>query len=261
VNAVGSGEMAEITSARNSQVVDVAKLHRRRERRRRGKTILEGPHLLRAFVDAGGSPDIVLASIGDTDTRGLCIERGIDCRTVDDAVLNRLAPTEHPRGPVAVISIPASVPPDRKDTVVLVGVSDPGNVGTLVRSAAAFGFAVGVAPETADIWSPKALRAGAGAHFGLAITQLGEDLTQELKAAGLVVVATTADGGAAEADAGAAAVALMIGSEPHGLPEVLVEAADSRVSIPTMTVESLNAAVAGSILMYERSRVRIGGIG
>lgn len=259
MNAPGPDEAAEITSTRNSQVVDVAKLHRRRERRRRGKTILEGPHLLRAFVDGGGSPDIVLASIGDADIRKLCIDRGIECRTVDEAVLSRLAPTEHPRGPVAVVSIPGSLPPHPGDTVVLVGVSDPGNVGTLVRSAAAFGFAVAVAAETADIWSPKALRAGAGAHFGIAITQLGADPIQELKAAGLHVVATTVAGGASEVDSDAPAVALLIGSEPHGLSEALVAAADSRVSVPTMKVESLNAAVAGSIVMYERSRLRKGG--
>ena len=248
----------DITSATNQVVVTVAKLHRGRERRRRGLTLLEGPNLLHSAIDSGNPPDVVFARPRDESTIEICLEEGITCRTVSDAVLSRIAPTDHPRGPIAVLPVPPYVPLRAADTLVLLGIADPGNAGALIRSAAAFGFRVAFGLETVDAWSPKTLRAGAGAHFLTDMSILSHRPIEELKSSGLKVIATTAVPETGTLDQTPEPIALLIGNEPRGLDPEIIERADGTVSITTGAVESLNAAVAGSILMFERNRIRFG---
>jgi RNA methyltransferase, TrmH family len=148
-------------------------------------------------------------------------------------------------------------------------VQDPGNIGTIVRSAQAFG-ATGVVTTrgSADPWSPKALRASAGSGLrvpvlrGMAIPVL----LAQLRVAGVKIVAASshaASVGAGEADELAAdlreAVAIFIGNEGAGLPREIEHVADARISIPMMAgVESLNAGVAASVVLYEAARQRNG---
>lgn len=249
-----SGAAPEITSVQNPAVVQTAKLHRARERRRRSQTLLEGPNLLRAAVAAGHRPEVVFALAGDDETGRLCVEAGLGLRIVSDAVLNRLALTASPRGPVAVLNVPEPSRLRPEDTLVLLGVADPGNAGTLIRSAAAFGFHVVVGRDTVDVWSPKTLRAGAGAHFAVAIGAVAASPVGELRSAGLAVAAAVPASGERIENVRRPA-ALLIGNEPGGLAPDVVASADAVVSIPMReSVESLNAAVAGSILMYEWAR-------
>ena len=132
--------------------------------------------------------------------------------------------------------------------IVAWGVSDPGNCGTLIRIAAAFGYGYLSGPESADVWAPKVLRSAAGAHFSIAIG-VAETLDQ-VRNGGRSVVASVARGGSTPGPL-PAAVAVLVGSEAHGLPESVVEASDERVTIPTTGgVESLNAAMAGAILAF-----------
>jgi TrmH family RNA methyltransferase len=167
---------------------------------------------------------------------------------VTDEVVARIATTATPQAPVAVAVIPESVIADSGDLLVAWGVGDPGNVGTLIRTAAAFGFGFVCGPDTADTWSPKVVRAAAGASFRTAIGNA--ETIEGLRAGGRRVVAAVASGGAPPVR-GPEAIALLIGSEAHGLPDDVVEAADIRVTIPmTSGSESLNAGVAGSILAY-----------
>ncbi|MEX2323181.1 MAG: RNA methyltransferase [Acidimicrobiia bacterium] len=168
--------------------------------------------------------------------------------TVADEVVARIATTTTPQAPIAVAVVPVSVIPDLGDLLVAWGVGDPGNVGTLIRTAAAFGFGFVCGPDTADPWSPKVVRAAAGASFRTAIGNA--DTIEELRAGGRRVLAAVASGGVAPVR-GPEAIALVIGSEAHGLPDDVVVAADLRVTIPMSSgSESLNAAVAGSILAY-----------
>ena len=255
----GITEEPIITSTRNAAVVDTAKLHRSRDRRQRGLTIVEGPHVFASAVRSGVKPAIVFALDEDEPTRRICADQGVTHRVVTTDVLEKLAPTRQPRGPVAVIPVPAAGPLRPLDTIVLLGVSDPGNVGTLVRSAAGFGFGVAAGPATADLWSPKVLRSGAGAHFDVDMAAVGMDPVAELRSAGLFVVATVPTGGTPIGRLQGDAIALLVGSEASGLTPEVVDACDAVTSIPTALVESLNAAVAGSILMYERSKVRAPG--
>lgn len=164
-------------------------------------------------------------------------------------VLGRLAPTEHPRGPIAVFR-PAPAAPGPGHALVLWGLADPGNAGTLVRTAAAFGLDVITAPDTVDLWSPKVLRAAAGGHFGVGFDHIAD--IDDLKGAGYRVLAAVAEGGAWPDEVQTRdRAAVLIGSEAHGLPANVAEAADVRVSIPMPGgTESFNAGVAGSILAY-----------
>ena len=244
-----------ITSTGNSTVVAAAKLHSGRERRKRRRTLLEGPHLIQAAATAGITPELVFALPSDRRTAELAARTGLSVLEVSKPVLAKLAPTDHPQGPIAVFAIPEAGAPSRTDTVVLMGISDPGNAGTLIRSAAAFGFAVAISGDNVDVWAPKVLRAGAGAHFSVGISRLDGDPLRVLRRAGLRPVAAVPRDGSPPGGTGTEPLALMIGSEPRGLSDAVVAGADERVTLATTAdVESLNAAVAGSILMYELSQ-------
>lgn len=210
-------------------------------------TLLEGPHLLDAALAAAVAPRRVFACADDP-----FFDRWPEPTLVTAQVMAKLAGTETPVGPVAVIETPPSglLRPD-KHVLVLWEVSDPGNAGTIVRSAAAFGLGVATGPGTTDIWSPKALRAGAGAHFRTPITLLDnlDNLAAWRKAATVVA------GGIGLDDLGGGTWAVLIGSEPHGLPGDIVAACDTSVTIPLPGgVESLNAASAATIVAYELAK-------
>lgn len=167
---------------------------------------------------------------------------------VADEVVARIATTSSPQAPVAIAAIPEPVISSSGDLLVAWGVGDPGNVGTLIRTAAAFGFGFVCGPDTADPWAPKVVRAAAGASFRMAIGKA--DSVAELRTDGRHLLAAVSTGGVAPVR-GSEDIALVIGSEAHGLPLDLIEAADIRVTIPMAHgSESLNAAVAGSILAY-----------
>ena len=186
-------------------------------------------------------------------------------------VLDSALSTETPQPIAALIEQPAwnwedVCPPNAKTApllLILAGVQDPGNLGTILRSAEAFGAtAVLNLPGTVSAWNPKAVRASAGSLFRLPLLMVStEECFAKLRDAG-VKIWTTAVHGAEAADRIdlAAPVALMIGNEGNGVPQSLAALADGAVTIPCPgPVESLNAAVAASVLLYEASRQRRSG--
>ena len=198
--------------------------------------MLEGPRLIEE-AEANG---VVIREIFSTDP-----DQGT---FISDAALERLSSTRTPQSPVAVIEIPVRPLTPGRSVVVAWDIADPGNLGAMIRTAAAFGLDVMTTAESADTWSPKVLRAAAGAHFH---TGLGDvDLS------GLTSVATVMTGGIDPSELPADPIALLIGNEAHGLPADVISSADHRVSIrmPGGT-ESLNAAAAAAILCYEVTRV------
>jgi len=148
--------------------------------------------------------------------------------------------------------------------LIAVGLQDPGNLGTLVRSAEAFG-ATGVltTPRTVSAWNQKALRASVGSVFRVPVVEVTASEVERLKQSGVRLIAAVGadDAGvisAQEMDF-TAACAVMIGNEGSGLGEEWMEMCDAQVTIPCPgAVESLNAAVAGSLLLYEAARQRTG---
>jgi TrmH family RNA methyltransferase len=243
-----------VRSHKNRRVVEAARLHRARERRDRGLTLIEGPHLLEEALAAGVTPVEVFAREGDELTRELAAARQIDLVVVDDLGLARVAGTKSPRGPVASIEIPRNGSlGDAPGVVVSWGIGDPGNVGTLIRTAAAFGWAFAYTSDTADPWAPKVLRAGAGAHFRTGLMPI-ESIAQ-LDSLGYQTLATVVDGGMAPSALVVGRYAVLIGDESSGLPDTVSEAAAFRITISMPGgIESLNAAMAAGIIVYELSR-------
>lgn len=237
--------MEPIRSLRNRAVVEAGRLHQVRERRNHSRTLLEGPHALSEAIGAGMVIETTFALA--TDPR---YGDWPEVSAVSEAVMGKLAGTTTPRGPVAVMCIPPwdTVPPH--DVVVPIEVSDPGNVGTMIRTAAAFGLGVVIGPGTADPWSPKVLRAAAGGHFRTTVSRV--DGPQALSSHRLA--ATVVSGGVAPDVLDEGPWAFLIGGEAHGLDPAWTEAADVRVTIPMPGgTESLNAAMATAILAYSRT--------
>jgi RNA methyltransferase, TrmH family len=179
-------------------------------------------------------------------------------------VFSSAAGTEQPQGIAALVHPPAfsreSLFHGTSLILVLAGLQDPGNVGTLLRSAEAFA-ATGalLLPGTASAWNPKALRASAGSAFRLPAIQMTEEeaLTLLAKHHVLAMAAVSRGGTPLAAAPLTRPSALLIGNEGAGLSEKLIAAAQHRISIPMPgNIESLNAAIAGSLLLYEAARQR-----
>jgi TrmH family RNA methyltransferase len=242
--------MIEVISSRaNGRVRAVRDLHQRKARIARAETIIEGPTMFGEFVDAGFIPSVTLCTPDDTLTIERCGAIGIDPVLVTHDVLASVADTRTPRGPVAVVSSPGSVDLRLHNTLVLIAIQDPGNVGTMIRSAAALGWDVAVAGATAEVWSPKTVRSSAGTHVHTRLIQM-EDPIEEAANAGLMTVATVVTGGV-RPQPQTTPVALLVGSEAHGLSADTVRRSDlvTTIAMPGGT-ESFNAAVAASITMY-----------
>jgi len=246
---------APIGSLQNRRVAATVKLHRRRGRRAAGLALLEGPNLVGEAVAAGADLRTVFHLPGDAAGAEAAHRAGAEAVPVTEDVLRRLSTTEHPQSPVAVLAPPAPRLAPEGDLLVAWGVGDPGNLGTLIRGAAAFGMGFAAGPGSADVWSPKVLRAAAGAHFHTTIGRV-----DAFETGGRVAVATVVRGGIAPDALPTAPVALFVGDEAAGLPSDVVERCPVRVTIamPGGT-ESLNAAVAGAIVAYEAARRRGGG--
>lgn len=234
-------------------MVEASRLHRVRERRDTGLTLLEGPHLLAEAVKASADIRTVFVMAGDDAGQAAAASIGIEPVIVDERALQRIAGTQTPRGPIAVVVIPSLRPPVSRHLLVSWGVSDPGNVGTMIRVAAAFGWDFSYTPGTADPWSPKVLRAGAGNQFGVRISEVADMV--ELRSAGFAPLASVVSGGSSPEHLDTRRWALLIGEEASGLPSDVVRASDAAVSIPMPGgIESLNAAVAAGILTYSISK-------
>jgi TrmH family RNA methyltransferase len=242
-------------------VLEVIRLHRSRGRSAAGRTLLEGPRLLGEAAAAGASVETAFVLAGDDEGTTAARSCGAEVVVVSDTVLRRLGTTENPQSPVAVFVVPEPAVPDEGDLLVCWGVGDPGNAGTLLRTAAAFGFGFVAGPGTAEVWSPKVLRAAAGAHFHTTVGAAADPAT--LRGRGRALLATVPAGGE-DLDqvevAGAAAV--LVGDEAAGLPADVTAACDRRVTIPMPGgTESLNAAVAGALVAYHLARRRERGTG
>ncbi len=240
--------------------MEAARLHRARIRHQRAQTLIEGPHLLEEAVDAGVEISRVFVHTTDEGSADLARAAGLEPLWVDDSALKRLAGTENPRGPVAVVGIPEERLDPERDLLVAWGVSDPGNMGNLVRIAWGFAWGFAYLQSSADPWSPKALRAGAGGQFHVPIARVEGLVALE----GWTTVATVVRGGEELARPSPGSVAVLVGEEAFGLPPDVVSGADVRVSISLPGhAESLNAAVAAGIVVHHMTKVggeREGGV-
>jgi TrmH family RNA methyltransferase len=236
-------------SHRNRRVAEAARLHRVEERRSRRLTLLEGPHIVEEAVRAGAPLVEIFALADDSEAARWARSAEVELVVVGEEALRRLSSTQSPQSPVAVLQIPQRSLEQGRSVLVAWQISDPGNLGTMIRTASAFGLDIGVMAGSVDPWSPKVLRAAAGGHFQTGIASI-----DDLASLDAIKVATVLSGGDSPKSLPAGRLALLIGSEAHGLPDNVIAGADLRVTIPMVgPTESLNAAAAAAILAYEVS--------
>lgn len=242
-------------------------LSRRSARRESGLFLAEGVRLVEDLLDSGTVPRlaVVAPSLEDTE-RGAALARrlraAVRTEEVPDHELTRLAATEMPQGVLVAAAIPehslADVAlRDRELVVVIDAVQDPGNFGTIVRSADAFGAGlVCMLPGSVDPWNPKAVRAAAGSSLRLPIVEVGEEeLIAWLRRGEFRLLGAAADGESVESLEAAARTALVLGNEGAGIRGELRPALDGMVAVPQRgRAESLNVGVAAGILLYLLSR-------
>ncbi len=245
-------------------VSTIRDLHRRKARERRGLALAEGVRLVEEMLAAGVTcKGAVSGPSLETTPRGrellaALAANGVAVEQVDDRALAELADTEHPQGIVAVYQPRTWSLDDLRagagaPLVVLDAVQDPGNVGTIARTALAFGAAGLVAlPGTVDLANPKVVRGAAGALFRLPHLSVGvAPLLDWLHRHAIALWAATMDGDPLEEDAPEAQVALVLGNEGAGIARELLDAASRQVTIPIRAEsESLNVAVAAGILLH-----------
>ncbi|MGH2730867.1 MAG: TrmH family RNA methyltransferase [Actinomycetota bacterium] len=259
-----------MTSIRNPRVQAARKLRRRAYRDRAGAFLVEGPDAIReALVSSATITELFVSEDAPEGPSlvALAAESGVPVWTGGRSVLAALSETRTPQGVVAVARLPdaAEIPADADLVVVLAGVSDPGNAGTLVRSAVAAGAgAVAFTQGSVDPFGPKTVRASAGALFHTAILRdvTLEEVTTDLRGRGLLIVGADARAEPIDRLDLTGPVAFVLGNEAWGLPEELSHGLDAVASIPMPgPTESLNVGVAGSILLFEAVRQRRGRLG
>jgi TrmH family RNA methyltransferase len=235
-----------------------------RARRLDGVILLDDLHLIEALEAAGECPvEVALAesAVGKPEIAGwLASHRGIDALCLPDALLAEVAATETPSGIVAVAPAPqpAAAPDTKLDSVLLDGVQDPGNVGTLLRTAAAAGIRQALlSPGCADPWAPKTLRAGQGAQFRMSVHESVDLATFLTGYAGKGIV-TLPDAAATLWDVPMTGPqAWVFGAEGQGVSTEVAAAAGVSLRIPMPGgMESLNVAAAAAICLFEQVRRR-----
>lgn len=259
--------MKTIRSRDNALVKQlVALAHSSRERRKAGLTVLDGIHLVEAYVKAVGEPIAVMIS-ESAQHRAEVVALLSRCNNASqsvfaDALMDSASTLDSPAFMMAIVPTPVAAAIDDNADVVLAleDVQDPGNVGSMCRSAAAAGVRhVALSKTCAFAWAPKVLRAAQGAHFSLNINE-GVDLVDFIKRfhGQVLALVPMAKGTKSlfEMDLRGPTV-FLIGNEGAGLSDDVERAATHRVTIPMPgKTESLNAAAAGAICLFELVRQR-----
>ena len=251
-------------------------LLRAKERREAGLFVAEGVRLIEEAFNKDWKFETVfydktLSERGKLQVESLRL-KGVEVEEVSASVMKSISETESPQGILAILKFSQFPIPDSPNFILIPDqVRDPGNLGTLLRSAVATGVQVVlIPPETTDAFAPKVLRSGMGAHFKLPIYEISwEEINQVVKLAGVAlsdedmskglnVFVADMDGKSCWETELRKPMALIIGSEADGASESALKLANGKISIPMSgDIESLNAGVAGSVLMFEVLRQRL----
>jgi len=252
----------QISSRENPRYKELLRLARSsRARREQGTLLLEGVHLVRAYSDRFGAYSMrlfVRQSARDHPEIAALAAGPAPVLVLDDGLFDRAAPVQSSVGILALASKPSPAAPIHANGfhVLLDAVQDPGNVGAIVRSAAAAGaVAAHLSSNCADPWSPKALRGGMGAQFVIRIEQHA-DLAAAASNLGAPLFACAASARQSLFDADLRrAAGFIIGGEGAGISSALLKQAHELLRVPMSEgIESLNAAAAAAVVFYERYR-------
>ncbi len=239
-------------------------LKRRKARERQSLFVAEGVRTVEELLQSSLAVRGAVVSVALERTprgsalRDACVARGLELLEVTEQDFLTAADTEHPQGIIAIAEAPSltlanlAVPATAR-VLVLDGIQDPGNVGTLVRTAAAMGACAVIAlPGTADLWNAKAIRSAVGAQFRVpALHTERADFLAWLSAEHMELWGTAAEGGDVGAAPKCARLAIAVGNEGAGLSDDVRAACTRLVALPMAAgVESLNVAVAAGITLY-----------
>ena len=260
--------MKSISSRENPLFKQLIKLaESAAQRRTSGLTLLDGVHLITAYRATLGLPQSLVIGESASDNAEikrllaqLGTEQAVPAVVLSDALFRSVSPVKTPGGIIALIAIPAQdvipVYQGESFSVLLEAIQDPGNLGSILRSAAAAGASdVYLSIGCADAWSPKTLRAAMGAHFQLRIHEQS-DLAEVARGFNGKVIATTLQAKTSlyQTRLGGP-VAFVFGNEGAGLSEAVLQVVSEQVSIPMPGgTESLNAAAAAAVCFFERVR-------
>jgi TrmH family RNA methyltransferase len=257
--------VAEITSHDNPQFRAWMKLRdSSRERRKAGLSLLDGVHLVCAFLEHVGAPEALVVSrsrADDPEIARLISAPGMPrAHVLADGLFRELSSVATPSGILAIVATPRRrvLPEAPGPCVMLEDVQDPGNIGSILRSAAAAGVTeIYLSTGCVHAWSPRVLRAGMGAHFALGIYE-GVDLGGLIARYPGRVLAAVREASLSLYSADLRGqVGLLFGNEGAGLSAGLRDAAHLQISIPMPgKAESLNVAAAAAVCLFERVRQR-----
>ena len=260
--------MLRVTSRNNPRLAEAAGLiSSSRDRRKAGRCVLEGEHLIAVYLDRVGPPEsliVVEDRLAEPWIRALVARvPDRDVISVPAVIFGEVSTLPAAVGALAVVTTPSpALPPPAGFHLLLEDVQDPGNVGAMLRTAAAAGVEqVLLSKHCAFAWAPKVLRAAQGAHF---LTTIVEDVdllawVRAFRRHGRVVATVAAGGTDLYASNIPSRVAIIIGNEGAGLSPALLAEADHRVTIPMPGgAESLNAAAAAAVVLFECVRQRRG---
>lgn len=254
-----------ITSKTNRKVKYVRSLRRRPVRHREGRFAVEGVRLIEEMIGAGQEPALFFCTeAGVANPRAQALAEALasldtEVLPVSEEVMAFMADTKTPQGVLAVVAFPRIEPVETELSLVLDGLRDPGNLGTILRTAEAAGVGeVVTLPGTVDVYSPKVVRGGMGAHFRLPILEdrswgeMEEALEQQQ-----ILLADAAGGTLYDQVDWTVPTTLIVGGEAFGAGRKARRFAVERVTIPMQgSADSLNVAVATGVLLCEAARQR-----
>ena len=260
--------LRQVGSRQNTQVKELRRLFNDASPNQQGEIAVEGMHLVEEAIRSGLRLSVVFFSTSARERAHKLLPQlsaQTEALLLPDVVFASAVPSDSPQGVAALVRVKnfalddVFAPPPPL-LVVTAGLQDPGNLGTIARSAEAFG-ATGLllGERTVSPWNWKAVRASAGSLFRLPMLKVELRKTVDaVKARGVRVLATASHKGTSIADAGLRGpVAFVVGSEGAGVPKDILALADDVVFIPqSERVESLNAGIAASIMLYEAARQR-----
>lgn len=236
--------MEMITSLQNAKVKRWMSYHKKKDRDRDGRFLVEGEHLIKEAKDAG-ILETVITDLEENADESMVL--------VTPAIMHKLSENVSAVHWIGVCHKKKDVPKRHNRVLILDGVQDPGNLGTLIRTACSFSFdAIYVSKQTCDLYNDKTIRSTQGALFHIPVIRADlEELIESLQQEGVLCVATSLEQSKTMKEIPAVRqMAFVLGNEGQGVSKEIMDMCDERLRIEMHGFESLNVAVAGGIVMY-----------
>lgn len=255
--------MEIISSTKNEKIKELAKLQTAKGRKKAGFYLIEGEHLVEEALKEKALIELIVVSSNRMEEYQYLLEQTeVQVLVVSQEVFQKLSMTETTQGILAAVKIENQAePPCSGRIIVLDAVQDPGNLGTIVRTADAAGFdAVVLGTGTVDLYNDKVIRSMQGSHFHIPVFQADlREYLPALKNQGVEVAVTALHRDSKDYSIlqGKSDIAIVVGNEGQGVSSEVIELADVVVTIPMFgKAESLNVAIASALLMYKTKETK-----